>query len=100
MSGNAVDQVARDDAKTALEKIGAHEDLCAERYGNIHDKLGLVLKVLGWGGATLMTAMIGTVGFFAAHAWTGNDDQQAYLRAKIDLLQQQVHGPPAAEPAR
>jgi hypothetical protein len=47
-----------------------------------------------------MTAMIGTVGFFAAHAWTGNDDQQAYLRAKIDLLQQQVHGPPAAEPAR
>jgi hypothetical protein len=88
----AVDQIARDKAQKALDEIGSHEKLCAERYDNIHDKLGLVLKVLGWGGATIMTVLLG----IAARSMTVNDDQSAVLKAKVELLEQQVHGPPAA----
>jgi hypothetical protein len=43
-----------------------------------------------------MTVLLG----IAARSMTVNDDQSAVLKAKVELLEQQVHGPPAAEPAR
>lgn len=97
MSG-AVDQVARDKAQEALSQIGAHEDLCAQRYDNIHDKLGLVLKVLGWGGGTIMTVLLG----IAARSMTLNSGptDAAYFKAKAEILEQQQARPPAGSPAR
>jgi hypothetical protein len=90
---SVIDQLARDRAQKALEEISAHEQLCIERYDGIKDKIGLVLKVLGFGGGTMMTILLG----MAAHSWTASNDQQAYLNAKVDMLlerqQQQAHAP-------
>lgn len=70
-----VDPVARARADEAHTKIEAHEDLCAERYSNIHDKLGMIMKVMGWGGATLAITIISVMGFLAVRLIDANDSR-------------------------
>lgn len=39
----------------AYAKIEGHEELCSERYANIHGRIDLIFKVLGVGGLILIS---------------------------------------------
>jgi hypothetical protein len=82
-----VDPVARARADEAHTKIEAHEDLCAERYSNIHDKLGMIMRVMGWGGATLATVIIAVMGFLAVRLIDAS-------ATRVQMLEQQMQVAP------
>lgn len=66
----------------AYDRIAAHEDLCSERYKNIHGRIDLIFRVLGVGGMLL----IGVAG------WSLNrlaDKQDA----QTQMLEQALHAP-------
>lgn len=91
-----VDSVARARAESAHGKIEAHEDLCAERYSNIHDKLNSMTKLIGWGGATLATGVMGLVAFLSVRVMDAPDADKARLQAQVEILQSQLR-PQSAE---
>lgn len=95
-----VDQVARDQASKALSDLQGHEDLCAERYGNIHDKLGFITRLLGWGGATLATIVIGIIGGLSMRLSSAQDSDRGYLKAKVEFLEGQLQRPPQGSATR
>ena len=39
------------------DKLNAHEDLCAERYKNIHESIGDINRTVRWAAASLLTGM-------------------------------------------
>lgn len=59
---HAVDQEARDMAVAAKNAISSHERVCAERWNAANEKLDLIVKILGWGGGTLIVALLAAVG--------------------------------------
>lgn len=94
----AAEAMAR--ANEAHLKIESHEDLCAERYANIHTALGgvektvdRVLSVLAWGGSGLVALLLVVLGFFMTRAISNNDQQVAAMRAQITLLTAPQHAP-------
>lgn len=55
----------------AYEKIAGHEELCAERYRNIEEKLGDfkgTLNKLVWG---VMSILVSVAGWMAVQMWDG-----------------------------
>lgn len=74
-----LDQTARDLARDALAQIGAHERVCAERWGacktsldagskkmqSLADGQRAILRLLGWGGALMFTTVLGAAGWMA-----------------------------------
>lgn len=75
-------------ADAAHDRIEAHEELCAERYGNIHGRLDQVVKILGWGGATVATVMIAVIGALLVRALNAPNVETERLKAQIEILQQ------------
>lgn len=45
------------DGQSNADRIDAHEDLCAERYKNIHDTMDTIKKILLWVGAAMIAGM-------------------------------------------
>jgi hypothetical protein len=86
MSAEVIDHTARADAQRALDNIAGHEDLCAERYRNIHE-LGSLMKLLGWGGSLVATTIIGLIGYLSVSLINANDHDKEILRAQVELLQ-------------
>lgn len=67
----------------AYEKIEAHEDLCAERYKNIHEKLGDLKGTLNkavWG---IVTVLISVIGWMAVQLWDGTQARIAEMPAAV-----------------
>lgn len=88
---------ARNLARQNARDIEQHEDLCAERYAGIHDKIGEIKGMLKWAGGTGFSIIIGLVGFLAVQMFHQNEQQRRdqELRGqaqqqKIELLQQQL----------
>jgi len=90
---SAVDTIARQDARQALNEIESHEDLCAERYGNINDTLRTIKSILGWAGGTIFMMLIGVLGWLISQQVGRNDSDRAVLEAKIELLQRPMQQP-------
>jgi len=92
-----VDQVARDDAQKALAEIKGHEDVCLARYTNIHDKLGSITRLIGWGGTVLAGLVISVIGFLSVRVLDAPDPDKIRLQAQVEILQAQSRAPePAA----
>lgn len=80
---NDVAQVAQEAkglAHKALNKIEGHEELCAERYKNIHSTLNLIMRVLAWGGSSLIIVLITALGWLAVQ-------QMSLLQHQSDLVE-------------
>ena len=57
---------------TALDayiRITAHEEVCAERYKTINDKLETVNKQLSFAGKTLVAVVLALVGWLAVEVY-------------------------------
>ena len=80
----AAEAMAR--ANEAHLLIAAHEDICAERYGNIHTALGDLKSIVAWGGSGLIVLLITVLGFFMARTMTNNDSQVAELKAQVAIM--------------
>lgn len=79
--------------------INAHEDLCAERYGNIHTSLARLEGIFKWAGVTGFGVMITLLGFLAAQQLSANDAARKAADTKIELLERQLsQQPQAAQP--
>lgn len=46
-------------SQSNADRLEAHEDICAERYKNIHETLDTIKKVLLWVGAVVVVGMAG-----------------------------------------
>lgn len=99
-----VDQVARDkaaaaqaDAQRALDEMSSHENLCAERYGNINSALRTIKNILGWAGSTIFGLLTVTLGWLIVQQVNHNDSDKDLLRAQIEMLQRQS-GPVVPSP--
>lgn len=77
-------------AKQNARDIESHEDLCAERYGNINKSLGEVKGILKWAGTTLFGIIIALLGFLAAQQFNANDSARKQAEMKIELLERQL----------
>jgi predicted negative regulator of RcsB-dependent stress response len=55
----------------AYAKIEAHEDLCAERYSNIHDKLGELRDDAKNTGRLVVGVLLALLGWMAVQLWNG-----------------------------
>lgn len=71
---------AMDLAREADNKINAHEDLCFERYKHINDSLSRIMKILGWGGTTLATLIIGVLGWAMLELYSANQKAMTHLQ--------------------
>lgn len=67
----------------AYLKIEAHEELCAERYKNIHGRLDLLFKVIGWGGAVAAGLAITIGGWGLNRLYEGQQQQNAVLQQLV-----------------
>lgn len=85
-----IDAVARGRADEAHTKIDGHEQLCAERYQNIHDTLGTMKTILGWAGGSIFSLLVATLGWLVVQQVNQNTDDKAVLRAQVEMLQRQA----------
>lgn len=76
--------------KANKQAMEAHEDLCAERYGNIHAAIGRIEGILKWAGVTGFGVIITLLGFLLAQQVQANDRATKDSAAKIELLQRQL----------
>lgn len=68
-------------AERALQAVDSHEDICAERYRNINEKIGTIFKLLAWGGTTALMLILGLLGFLAKTQFDS-------MKARDDTTQQ------------
>jgi hypothetical protein len=73
----------------AYAKIEAHEDLCAERYGNIHTTLSELKEGQKGHGRAAWGIALALVAWMAAQLWSAN-------QARVERLER----PSASAPAR
>jgi len=78
-------------SKQNTQKIDAHEDLCAERYGHINSSIGEIKSILKWAGTTGFLIIIGLLGFLAKTTWEAKEQAQMAASTKIELLQTQLN---------
>jgi hypothetical protein len=79
----------RPTAAGAYAKIEAHEDLCAERYGNIHTTLSELKEGQKGHGRAAWGIALALVAWMAAQLWSAN-------QARVERLER----PSASAPAR
>lgn len=82
---------ANDKAERALRDIEGHEDICAERYRNINEKLGMLFKIIAWAGGTGFLLIMGLLAFLAKTQFESiNALQKAAVVQRADPLPPQV----------
>lgn len=77
-------------AKQNARDIESHEDICAERYAGIHEKIREIKGVITWAGGLAFTVIIGILGFLASAQFSANDQQQKTQQTRIELLERQL----------
>lgn len=70
--------------------ISAHEDLCAERYGNIHHAIADIKGILKWAGTSAFAVIIGLLGWSISQQMAANKDAALASQTKLELLQRQI----------
>ncbi len=68
MSERSTSEVAYEALNLARQNardIEGHEDICAERYQNIHEKLGMIFRIIAWAGGTGFLLITGLLAFLA-----------------------------------
>lgn len=71
----------------AFAKIEGHEQLCAERYKNIHGRLNLLFKVIGWGGALAFSVTLALAGWGLSRLAEGQAQQlRALQQVKAEVI--------------
>lgn len=58
-------QKADGKADSVAQAQESHEEVCAERYKNIHEKLGMIFKIIAWAGGSAFLVIMGLLGFLA-----------------------------------
>lgn len=81
---------ALDLSKKNARDIESHEDLCAERYAGIHDKIREIKGVITWAGGFAFVTVVGILGFLAQAQFNANDQQQKTQQTRIELLERQL----------
>lgn len=95
--GGSIAYKALSRADAAHDKMDAHEDLCAVRYGNIHASLAMITRILLWAGSTLVVLLIGLSAWSLKQQASAIDSGSAAMSAKIELLQRKLDDrPPVA----
>ena len=84
-------------AEGAHKAIASHEDLCAERYKNIHESLGTLKAIIAWGGSGLAALLLAVLAFLMVRLVTNNDGELQRLRDQVG--QQYQQRAPLAAPA-
>lgn len=84
-------------AKQNERDITAHEDLCAERYGNINSSISELKSIFKWAGGALFTLLLAAFGFLinqtvtANHSLTDSNMAMSTAASRIELLQSQLN---------
>ena len=94
----SVAQEALSKAESAQAQLVAHEQLCAERYANINDKLSTIVRVLAWAGGTLFMLIIAVLGWSMWQQISAASAEQESLRETIRALQVQAQLQAASSP--
>ncbi|MGN5375787.1 hypothetical protein [Sphingomonas hankookensis] len=84
-------------ADRALQAVDSHEDICAERYKNINDKVAAVdakvstlFKLLAWGGTTALTLILALLGFLAKAQFDSITELQRASTQRAAILSEQI----------
>ena len=93
-SGSSVAYAALALAQSNEQAIGAHEDLCAERYGNIHKEIAELKGLFKWGGVTGFGLLMTVLGFLVVQMLNANTEARKAADTKIELLERQIHQQP------
>lgn len=83
-------KAARDAQAKADENardIEAHEDICAERYKTINEKLGTIFKIIVWAGGTGFMLIMGLLAFFAKTQFEMMDSAQKATAQRTEILE-------------
>ena len=70
--------------------ISAHEDLCAERYGNINLSIREIKGILKWAGTTAFAIIISLLGWSISQQMSANALAASASQIKIEMLQRQI----------
>lgn len=77
-------------AKQNARDIESHEDICAERYGNIHKAIDEIKGTLKWAGGGAFTIIMAVLGFLLAQQLSANGKLHDDNQREIKQLQQQL----------
>lgn len=71
----------------AYQRIESHEDLCAERYANIHSAIGDLKTIAKWAAGGVVGLMVSLIAWMAVQLYAANN-------ARIEALESPsgVHG--------
>lgn len=72
------------------QALASHEDLCAQRYNTINEKIDKLEAIIKWVGGLMATAIMATLGWSIVQQIDSARAQQDAAAAKIELLQKQV----------
>ena len=68
-------------AHDAERGLAAHEELCAERYLNIHGRINMIFRILSWAGPLAVAVIIGVAAWGLNRVFEGQQQQMDLLRA-------------------
>lgn len=99
MGGIAYDALtmARDamaKAEQNARDIEGHEDICAERYENIREKLGMLFKIIAWAGGSAFAIVMGLLAFLAKTQFDQIKTLQSAVGQRTELLERAQSVPP------
>lgn len=63
----------------AYDRIESHEDLCAERYANIHASIGDIKAWMKWGVGGVLALAASLFGFMAQELYANNAERMDRL---------------------
>lgn len=81
---------ARNKAHEVERTIAAHEDLCAERYGNINTAIREIKAFQKWAGTTAFGIIIALLGFLAMQVFNSNEAAKKASAANDETVRQQL----------
>lgn len=93
-SGSTVAAKALELARINEKGLEAHEELCAERYKNIHEKIGEIKKWLTWAGTTGFTIIIALLAFMGKQLYDSNAEARAAMQTRLQVIEQQANQQP------
>lgn len=85
-------------AESAHAANASHEELCAERYKNIHESLATLKAIIAWGGSSLAALLLAVLAFLMVRLINNNDGELQRLRDQVG--QYQLHPPTGGRETR
>lgn len=78
----------------AYAKIESHEELCAERYANIHGSIADIKSWVKWGVGAVFTLAVSLIGFLIHELYSGQQDRLTKLEGKVSVDRPLIPPPP------